>query len=1035
MLTPTLVADRVTVRTVGNIMTLGQRTTEQLELNEPTSIADLCPRDFKAAVCIVAGKDGVGGTIDCMAPEWETFTVRDGDELLFVRVPGAEAGAAAGIGAFLVWLAKVIIVAAVGAAVSLLVQRLIGQPRSPDPLVEIAEPNTHSFAGISNSSSPGIPIAVIAGKHPHGGNIIGLFTQGQPPTVSPNSSTLSMGLGLGEGPIVGVIDTKINGNNASTVGATIETERGTLDQGSVSGSVGAGTGTRNQIAVDLELENFSLTDATAGPILTSTTSQPVDGVYLKVFHPNGLVRGLGGGYLPNDIQWRYRSRLADAGGGTPGPWSDWIQEYEQRMTIAPWTTEVFLPFATRDVYEIQMQREKVAPPDSTYIETIVWDSFDEWINRQFTYPGLANMWLRVTAQTIVSGRVPVVVPTIWGMITQKWDGVDPDNPTYVNDGPADPTVQNSAEYDFRNPAWFLLTMLRNRRWGLGNYIDESQIDLPSFKAWADWCMELVDDGSGTGSTEPRALLDAVFEGRESAMAAMLRICAVGRATLVVVGDSVTVKYEHDRDPVQIFAVGNIVEGSMRVMYTTKHGRPTRFEVRFLNAEADYQIDSVGWDDEEAIAQGLPQLVESADRFGIVRPSHAAREARFLGNLSLLNKVIEFEAFVDSIVCVPGDVILVQHDVTQWGFGGRVRDGATINTIKLDQAITLEAGVVYRIRVKNNSSDVIQTRTILDAAGTYAAGHAFSVNQDWDVDDSIPPEFSIYVFGPLGVEAKPFVVGDITLTSEVRRKITAVEYDPRIHNDAVPATQIVYTGLPDPAITPPCPAQVPTLAERLEPASGGGGWTSYIDVGWEYPITSEVAAARIYWRLTSLTVPVGVDPPYQLAGIVSYPETQFSFPGASRRDRRGARDRRDLRGADGRLPVAAPVRARRNDHAGQLRHPARRSANHVGHARRRRAPPRAVGARRSRDLVRDSSGFDLAAGPARWNDGPPAGRVRRFELEPDAHRCRYSSRRPGHREVVRSSDQLAGFVRARRRVDRRSDSVGRTAGAVLRSGRR
>ena len=53
-----------------------------------------------------------------------------------------------------------------------------------------------------------------------------------------------------------------------------------------------------------------------------------------------------------------------------------------------------------------------------------------------------------------------------------------------------------------DPAWILYDLLTTSK-GFGDQIDTTQLDVFSFYSASVYSAEQVDDGSGTGSTEPR----------------------------------------------------------------------------------------------------------------------------------------------------------------------------------------------------------------------------------------------------------------------------------------------------------------------------------------------------------------------------------------------------------------------------------------------------------------------------------------------------------------------------------------------------
>lgn len=125
----------------------------------------------------------------------------------------------------------------------------------------------------------------------------------------------------------------------------------------------------------------------------------------------------------------------------------------------------------------------------------------------------------------------------------------------------------------------------------------------------------------------------------------------------------------------------------------------------------------------------------------------------------------FDAYVDAIACTIGDVILLQHDVTEWGSGGRVVsvDGAAVT---LDRIVTMAEGKQYRLMVRDSKTDALHTYEVQSVSGAVVT---LKRTAEIAADD-------LYTFGEATKEAKPFRVLSITKgMTEQTRKITCMEY--------------------------------------------------------------------------------------------------------------------------------------------------------------------------------------------------------------------------------------------------------------------
>ncbi len=854
----------VTVRVVERIFEMRGRRSWEAPWRDGATVADYFPEGELARPSCQCVHARLG--LQLSPTGWGT-PVAAGDELLFVQYPSEPfslgillsfLGEAALTGAFAVGEVALFAGAAFGAAY--LAQRIMGTPRPERSLLQSTDP-TYTFNGVETRAEIGGVVPIVVGRHPVGGNIVGLSTRGimtDEPTTDPRDNRLFLLLALGQGPIAGIDEVLVNGNPITNYRGVLENRLGTPDQTPITGSA-SNQDTKTNIAVGLALNNPN----DSGPagdadILVQRTNKAIDAFYVNVFHPQGLYSA-GPALLPMFTEWSVSYKLA-AAPDVPASWSAWENVWVERAIRGPFVSTTKFAVASRAIYDVRVRRVKPFTTDATNIDDIEWDSLVESLHEEFSHPGHALLALSLYADEGLNAGVPDIAVIERGIVTERWDGVDPDNPTFVPDSP-----------DYSNPAWFILTMLRSSDWGLGAYVDAEDIDLQSFKDWADWCNELVDDGAG--GLEKRCTFNGVFNGGESAWAAVIRVCFTARATILVVGNTIKAKFEHDRDVTETFTMATIGRGSFKISYLSDSDLPTRTEVRFLNEDLDWTVDVAGVDDPIALAEGRPQIVETLDMFGITRASQAKREARFQLNLRrLATTLVEFETTVNAIGCEPKDLVYVQHDLPQWGLGGRLQ-AATSTTVTFDQDVVLAAGKSYEVLVHVSSNNTPQIRLITSVAGSYPAGAALTVSEAFN---PVPAARDQYVLGLENLVTRTVMISSIVRTPDLRARITGIVWDPRINDDSIDRFDVpVISTLPDPVATPACPPP-PTAVEQLEPDAGGGSWRSVLDVSWVLPDPEDqvVSYARVYMRDKTTTPPTGFENGYALIAEVPAPATTY-----------------------------------------------------------------------------------------------------------------------------------------------------------------
>lgn len=120
---------------------------------------------------------------------------------------------------------------------------------------------------------------------------------------------------------------------------------------------------------------------------------------------------------------------------------------------------------------------------SQYVqEQAVWRTLYTKLDTKLAYPNTAILGLKIKASEQLNSSVPTVTVLTKGRQCPIYDG-------------------SAVTYGWtRNPAWVACDILLNKRYGAGASFSEEDIDWISAKEWADYCDELVYDGTGNLQT-------------------------------------------------------------------------------------------------------------------------------------------------------------------------------------------------------------------------------------------------------------------------------------------------------------------------------------------------------------------------------------------------------------------------------------------------------------------------------------------------------------------------------------------------------
>lgn len=136
----------------------------------------------------------------------------------------------------------------------------------------------------------------------------------------------------------------------------------------------------------------------------------------------------------------------------------------------------------RGRYHVEVVRtnvESTAPETSNLSEVAAFTSV---LDDEHAYGGDALLALRVVADDQLSSQMPPTSAVVEGRFWPVWDGVSTSSPAI-------------SQLATRNPAWIALGILTNAQIGLGRHYGFQNVDLSEVKAWADYCDDVLADGS------------------------------------------------------------------------------------------------------------------------------------------------------------------------------------------------------------------------------------------------------------------------------------------------------------------------------------------------------------------------------------------------------------------------------------------------------------------------------------------------------------------------------------------------------------
>lgn len=436
-------------------------------------------------------------------------------------------------------------------------------------------------------------------------------------------------------------------------------------------------------------------------------------------------------------------------------------------------------------WDIRVRRKSDDSTDLKIQDKTFWDSYTEIIDAKLRYPNSALVSMRFDSQVfngvpsrafdmkLLKVKVPVNYDPVARTYTGSWDG------TFKTEWTD-------------NPAWCFYDIVTNARYGIGGYIDASQVDKWALYSISQYCDELVPDGFG--GTEPRFTCNMYLQSRTEAYKVIQDLASCFRSMVYWASGSLTLAQDAPSDPVALYTQANVLEGKFSYAGSSAKARHTVALVTW-NDPADMYAQKVEYvEDQEAIA-----------RFGVVPTEVVAvgctsrGQANRVGRWLLFSErhqseVVSFATGIEGAVARPGQVIKVA-DASRAGarHGGRVHS-ATTTAITLDASVSLGASSWTMYVMLPDGT--VETRAVSSATGAVVTlATALS---------AAPQPGAQWIMSNSTAEAQTFRVLSVSEQDGGVVEISALKHDPDKY-DAVENGMVLQprdiTTLNDPPDTP------------------------------------------------------------------------------------------------------------------------------------------------------------------------------------------------------------------------------------------
>jgi len=548
-------------------------------------------------------------------------------------------------------------------------------------------------------------------------------------------------------------------------------------------------GTSNQTAMSgIPAESRSptgvgVTVTTSSPVTRQITNTDVDAVIVTLTWPQIQVAEDDGDLRGDTVE--YKIQIQHDSGGFVDKVTSSVTGRTADAYARDHRIELTSGFTTVDIRVVRVTADST---DAARVNAFQFTSFQEVIDNNSTYANSAYVALRLDSKQF--NRIPTRKYRIRG-IKVRIPGAGASSsgtPTVDNatgrivypDGYIFNGVMGAAVYT-NCPAMCLLDLLTNTRYGLGDHITDSNLDLFSFVAASKYANTEVDDGQG--GTEARFSCNVNIQSPKEAFAAINDLAGVMRCMPIWSAGSVTISQDKETTASYLFNLANVGESGFAYQGSSLKQRHSVVSVSYFNMDSK-EVDFEVVEDATAISK-LGTIVKQVKAFACTSRNQAAR----LGRAILFaeqneSETISFTTSIDAGILVrPGSVIEINDPVRAGARrGGRVV-AATTTTI------TIDAIGDTTLSDLNNSvtiSVILSDGTVETGSVSNITGAVFTVNSVTKLNDqgetvtqsafsSAPNVNAPYLISSTDLQTQLFRVIQVEEQDDVNYTISALSY--------------------------------------------------------------------------------------------------------------------------------------------------------------------------------------------------------------------------------------------------------------------
>ena len=530
----------------------------------------------------------------------------------------------------------------------------------------------------------------------------------------------------------------------------------------------------------------------SSPVTRQITNSNVDAVNVTITFPQLQKATDKGDLLGSSVQLKIAVQYNSGG------FTDVINDTVTGRTADAYQRDYRVNLTGAFPVDIRITRVTADSSTSSLIDAFTWTSFGEIIDDANTYANSAYASLRLDSmqfQSIPTRKfrirgIKVRIPGA-GASSSGTPTVDANTGRIVYpDGYIFNGVMGAAQW-CSCPAMVLLDLLLDTRYGFGNHITESSLDLFSFVTASKFANTLVSDGFG--GQEARFSCNVNIQSSSQAFDLINELAGVMRCMPIWAAGSIQLAQDSPKDASYLFNLANVTSEGFSYSGSGLKTRNTVISVSYFNMDSR-EIDYEVYEDTASIAK-FGVIIKQVKGFACTSRGQARRLAKaILFAEQNESEIVAFATSIDSGVVVrPGAVIDIADPVRSG-----VRRGGRVTAATTTQ-ITVDDTAATDLPTSNNPTlsvvlpnGTVETKTVQSISGaviTVASAYSDTpnVNTVWLLqnDTVLAQKFRV-----ITVEESDGINYAITALSYVNAKYAFIE-----DGASLPARTVSILNLP------------------------------------------------------------------------------------------------------------------------------------------------------------------------------------------------------------------------------------------------